>query len=408
MMVKNIMLFLRQQLLFAFILLAAINCMGQGCDETIFTDFSLTGFKGNLFNESFMVRQDNEKLYAIKTGSMGFLIQDIANLDTIWMYDMHTEKISSISISQKGLKKKHRKDNASDFYVDNDYIYIMGHEDVLVYKKEATQYVYYSFVKLDYMYSYILGKIDDDLIFYQGYNFHPSDQKERVIISKFSTKNLSVVASIFPDFKGIELTHSNKRFCALHKNTILLAQPFADTIAIYNANLEQKGKIALRHIIDDTIQIDYKEFSTEEVQKVLMQDYLYNRNIKVDVFGDTLLVLYKKKFQNFRGNVYFDVYVSDNNNWQVADTGKYLSFNFDSTIQVTPNTWYVPYIINNNPLVVYNGFMYELINQYLKVDEPISFKAFNALIDEAAFEDTYKAALMKQPIKCLLMPHYHK
>lgn len=388
-------------MLIAVVFFAATNCWAQGCDETVFTDFSRLGFKGNPFDESFLVRQNGEKIYAVKTGTMGFLIQNIGSLDTIWVFNLETKKLSSLHISQEGIKGKHKNDNASDYFIDGDFLYILAHEEILIYKKIEGGYEYLKYAKPKYMYSYILGKIDEHLILYQGYNFHPLDQKERVIISKFSTKIHEIVKSIYPKMRGIEFTHSNKRFCDIHKNTIIFSQPFSDTISIYNADLEQIDRISLKNTVDDTVNVNYKEFSTDEIQRVLMDDYLYNRNIKIGVIGDTLLVLYKKKFQNFRGSVWMDVYTNTKGKWAITDTAKYVSFSFDSTKMVTPTTWYPPYIIDNNPIMTYNGYMYEVINKFIECKDPIEYQQFNYLVDKAFFENTFKAALIKQPLGCL-------
>lgn len=388
-------------MLTAVVFFATTNCWAQGCDETVFTDLSRLGFKGNPFNENFLVRQIGDNIYAIKTGNSSSRIRDIGSLDTLWVYNITTNKINFILISSKGIKSKYSTDSGKDFYVDGSSFYILNYRSIHIYKKEGNRFSYSAYIKPKYSYSYFLGKIGEHLILYEGYNYHPLDQKEQVIISKFSTKSYEIVKSIYPKMNGIEFTHSNKRFCAIHKNTILFSQPFSDTISIYNSDLEQVGRIKLKNTIDDTVNVNYKEFSTDEIQRVLMDDYLYNRNIKISVVGDTLLVLYKKKFQNFRGSVWMDVYTNTNEKWVITDTAKYVSFSFDSTKMVTPTTWYPPYIIDNNQIMTYNGYMYEVINKFIECKDPTEYNQFNYLIDKAFSESTFKAALIKQPLGCL-------
>ncbi len=386
-------------------LLYSVSCFSQGCHETEFSDFSVLGYKGNPFNENYIIRQKGDKIYAVKTGNTAFLIQSIREFDTLWVYNIKTKNISFFKVSSQDMKRKFKNDTGKDFYISNDgKLYVQTYRSIHIYIKNDNGFNFFKSIKPKFSYSYILGEIGKFLILYEGYNYHPLDQREKVIISKFSTVSDKVVKSIYPKMLGVELTHSNKRFCDIYKNTILFAQPFSDTICIYNSELERIGNIELKHKVDSTIKINYKEYSTDQIQKLLMEDYLYKRNIKVDVFGDTLLVLFKKKFQNFRGSVWFDVYTHKNNTWQLTDTSKFISFTFDSTKKVTPTTTYVPYIIDNNQIIVYEGNMYELINKHIEIGKPISYKEYNNLVDVAFYENTFKVALQKQPLKCLLNP----
>jgi hypothetical protein len=392
-------------LLVSFTLLSLQPIFAQGCDETTFTDFLRLGYAGNPFNENFISKQKGDKIYAIKTGNTAFLIQSIGEFDTLWVYNIKTRSISFFKVSSQNMKRKYKNDTGKDFYISNDgKLYVLTYRSIHIYSENDTGFSFYKSIKPKFSYSYILGEIEKFLILYEGYNYHPLDQREKVIISKFSTKSNEIVKSIYPKMLGVELTHSNKRFCDIHNNTILFAQPFSDTICIYNSELERIGNIKLKHKVDSTIKLNYKEYSTDQIQKLLMEDYLYKRNIKIDVFGDTLLVLFKKKFQNFRGSVWFDVYTHKNNTWQLTDTSKYISFTFDSTKQVTPTTTYVPYIIDNNQIIVYDGNMYELINKHIEIRNPISYKEYNNLVDVAFYENTFKVALQKQPLKCLFNP----
>lgn len=376
----------------------------QGCDNTKFISLPNIDFKGNPFNENFITKYFNNSIYIVKSGNNSIRTLLLQQLDTFWKYDIAKEKKSFLLIENGKLPKKYRKAKATDFFIDGDLMYLLTDKALLTYAISGKKAIYKNAFKTSNSHQYIIGKIDVFLILYVGYNYHPLDQKEKVIISKFSTKSNKIVKSIYPKMLGVELTHSNKRFCTIHNNTILFAQPFSDTICIYNSELERIGKIELKHKVDATIKINYEEYSTDQIQKLLLEDYLYQRNIKIDVFGDTLLVLHKKKFQNFRGSIWFDVYTHKNNTWKLTDTSKFISFTLDSNKKVLPTTTYVPYIIDNNPIMVHNGSMYELINKYVEVKKPITYKEYNYFIDLAFYNNTFKVTLQEQPLECLFKP----
>ncbi|HYG16288.1 MAG TPA: hypothetical protein VEC12_11090 [Bacteroidia bacterium] len=400
-MVFNFLKSLQQTLFAVTTILCNFTANTQVCNKTEFISLDAISYSGNGYNENYISKQFANTIYIIKTGNIPFLIQTIGSFDTLWQVDLNTNTTSYKLIQHDKLKKGDKDELGRDFFLTEKALYVLGNGELYVYnKKDENCYEFVKKINLGLKYSYILGKINNNLFFFEAFNYHPKDQEEKVIISKYSLESNAIVKSIFPEMRGIELTYSNKRFCDIHRETLLYAQPFSNNITIYNENLDSITSIHVNQTID-TVKIKTKEYSTDEVQRILLNDVLYNRNIKIDVVGDTLLSIYKKKHQNFRTTAYYDMYVYKDDKWSLIDTARLITFDFDSTQQITSSMELLPYIVDNNQLILHNGFIYEVNNTFIERDPVMTYKDYNDARDKAYFYNVLKLKLQKQPVNCL-------
>lgn len=315
-----------------------------------------TGYSGNPMMEQFPSYEDNEFIYFFsQRHKTNYTIREEFK---IYRLNSQTLLIDSFSLV---LEKKNQEILVNDMFFNGNLMFIASENKFYTFKRINAKYKCIKKVGINYNYNNILYADSKKMILGVAYNFHPHDQKERVLLSQYDVSG-KLIKNQRLKFHGIEFSHLTNQWMDGYNENFLFAQTLTYQIDIYDKNIDSVTSIT-RPIFSNNENVTYWIDSKQAAMEMFSIDSSVSRIIESFFIDEkTIGVVYKEEGMNYHNEHKLDIWKEKKGIWSLIKDGIYINtkqYLISDTLKST-TIGQCPYLPQSGDNILLGGYIYEI------------------------------------------------